>query len=1018
MRHRIGGGSWKDLVKEVFETERELLPYRYYPLAKIHRDKGGQPLFETVFNFTNFHVFEKLQSLEQLEVLDTNLYAETNFTFWANFSLDLRSNEIILTLNGNAGSLSERQMEDIGGYYARTLDAMSHEPDSSAALSSLLSIEERKQILLEWNNSKAERPREDAIYQLFEAQVERAPDAIAVVCANQQITFRELNCRANRLARRLQSLGVGPEVRVGICAERSVEMVVGLLGILKAGGAYVPLDPSYPKDRIAFMLEDTQAPLLVAHQHLVASLPTHRAKVVGLDSDWESISHADERNLPVNVTAGNLAYVIYTSGSTGVPKGVGIEHRSALAFLHWARTVFAPEDWAGVLASTSICFDLSIFEIFGPLSWGGKLFLVENALQLATLDEAEDVRMINTVPSAMAELARLKAIPKSVRTVNLAGEALRNKLVQQIHEWATIQRVFNLYGPSEDTTYSTFAPMKKGNNEEPVIGRPIVNTQAYLLDACQYPVPIGVAGELQLGGEGLARGYINRPEITAEKFTPDQFGGEPGARVYRTGDLACYLPDGNLEFLGRIDHQVKIRGFRIELGEIEATLGAHPAVSKAVVLACNDGSGEMRLVAYLVADQGSLDAGALRGFLKQRLPDYMTPSTFVFLNELPLTTNGKVDRRALQALDNPRAEPEGEVSPPRDLLEFQLTQIWESALTRRPISVTDNFFDLGGHSLLAVRLLAQIKEKLRYDLPLSALVQAADIENLAHMLRQQPSSKSESPVVAIQPNGSKRPFFCVHPIGGNVLCYIELARGLGSEQPFYGLQADNAMARGPTDIEDMARRYVDETRKIQSEGPYVLGGWSFGGVVAYEMARQLQEQGQKVDRLVLFDSWAPSSSGNPATALREDDSAELMARFLLDIGGISGKDIPIDFDDVRRLDDDERLKFILEQAMKFKILPPDIELSRLNDLFVIFKRHVRAIRKYAPRPLTADTFVILFRAGEGKDEILDSPALGWDELLANTLAVQDVPGNHYSMLYKPHVQKLAHQVNAYLNIAA
>ncbi len=1014
-RLKIAGGTWTDLAREVFEAERELMPFRYYPMAQIQQDQGGQPLFETVFNFTNFHVFQTLQELDELEVLEAKLYAETNLTFWANFSLDLDSSKIILILNGDARSLSEQQMEAIGGYYARTLEAMAHEPDASLVLHSPLSAAERKQMLLEWNDNKAERPRENAVSQLFEAQVERTPDEIAIVCADEKITYRELNRRANKLARYLRSLGVGPEVRVGICTGRSIEMVVGLLGILKAGGAYVPLDMAYPKDRLAFMLEDAQVSALVVQQRVVEALPRHHARIVCLDSDWETISREDEKNLSINVTANNLAYVIYTSGSTGRPKGVAIEHRSALTFLHWARTVFAPADLAGMLASTSICFDLSVFELFAPLSWGGKIFLVENALHLATLDDHEEVTLINTVPSAMAELVNLKAVPAAVRTVNLAGEALHNKLVQQVYEQGTIEQVFNLYGPSEDTTYSTFALIRRGQSEEPLIGRPIVNTQVYLLDAWQQPVPIGAAGELYIGGEGLARGYLNCPEMTAEKFVPDPFGGELGARLYRTGDLARYLPDGNLEFLGRIDHQVKIRGFRIELGEIEAALGIHPAVREAVVLACDDPSGDRRLVAYVVANQQSDRINDLRGFLKERLPDYMVPSTFVWLNGLPLTPNGKVDRPALRALDKPVPQSERVITSPRDLLEFHLTQIWENLLNKRPISITDNFFDLGGHSLLAVRLVAQIKHKLKYNLPLSALVQAADIENLAHILRQQTESKPESLMVALQPSGSKQPFFCIHPIGGNILCYMELARCIGTDRPFYGLQATRLNGQGNSfeHIEEMAAYYIDAIRDVQPAGPYLVGGWSFGGVVAVEIARQLKQQNNQTAHLALFDAWAPARSRK---AIEDGFStADLMARFLTDTAGISSKELSVDHDLLRQLDKQEQLRCILEQATRHNILPADMEVAQLALLFEIFERNARAFQAYLPPSLEPGGRIILYRASDGKNEVLDGPMLGWDEFILGQLEVRNVPGDHYTMLASPNARELAGHLRTYLD---
>ncbi|MBO9998896.1 MAG: amino acid adenylation domain-containing protein [Cyanobacteria bacterium SID2] len=456
------------------------------------------------------------------------------------------------------------------------------------------------------------RPSQDSssepvlIHRRFEAQVDRSPDAIALDFEGQQLTYADLNRRANQLAYHLKALGVGPEVLVGICVRRSLDLVVGLLGILKAGGAYVPLDPQYPQARLALILEDAQAPVLLTQQSLVESLPPHHARVVCLDTDWGSIAQHDDRNPVSDVAPTNLAYAIYTSGSTGKPKGVAIEHRNTIALVEWASEVFPPEDLAGVLASTSICFDLSVFELFVPLSYGGKVILAQNALHLPTLPSAKDVTLINTVPSAIAELLRSHSIPASVRTVNLAGEPLPNPLVQQIYEQTQAQQVFNLYGPSEDTTYSTYALVPRESNEPPSIGRPIRNTQVYLLDDRKQPVAPGEVGELYVGGSGIARGYLNRPELTAERFVPNLFATAKGkrstSRLYKTGDLARYRSSGDLEYLGRIDHQVKIRGFRIELGEIEAALWQHPEVRTAVAIVRDDLQGDRQLVAYVVSE--------------------------------------------------------------------------------------------------------------------------------------------------------------------------------------------------------------------------------------------------------------------------------------------------------------------------------------------------------------------------------------------------------------------------------
>ncbi|HCI82790.1 MAG TPA: non-ribosomal peptide synthetase, partial [Ktedonobacter sp.] len=501
-------------------------------------------------------------------------------------------------------------------------------PEQQLAELPLLTEAERQLMLVDWNNTALDCPAHQCLHQLFEAQVERTPDAVAVTCEDRQLTYRELNSRANQLAHHLQSQDVGPGTLVGICVKRSLDMVVALLGVLKAGGAYVPLDPAYPRERIAFMLQDAGIRVLLSQTQLVDSLPSHTAKVVCLDTCSHSFMQECDDNPVCAVTSDDLAYVIYTSGSTGKPKGVAIVHRSTVAFIHWALSVFTQEDLAGVLASTSICFDLSIFEMFVTLSAGGTVVVVENILDLPSMPPNRGVTLINTVPSAVAELLYNNALPDSVRTVNLAGEPLYNSLAQRIYRQDTVQRVFNLYGPSEDTTYSTYTLVERGEQEELSIGRPIANTQTYILNSHLQPIPIGVVGELYIGGDGLARGYLNRPELTDERFIPNSFNRRPDARLYKTGDLARYLPDGNIEYIGRIDHQVKIRGFRVELGEIEQELRQHPTVRDVVVMAREDTPGDKRLVAYIISNTGkSADIYTLRSYLQDKLPHYMIPAT-------------------------------------------------------------------------------------------------------------------------------------------------------------------------------------------------------------------------------------------------------------------------------------------------------------------------------------------------------------------------------------------------------
>jgi amino acid adenylation domain-containing protein len=618
------------------------------------------------------------------------------------------------------------------GHLRSVLQGIVTDPDQCLQDLPLLTAAERHQLLVAWNDTQADYPKDLCIHELFEAQMARTPEAMAVVCGEAQLSYRELNARANQLANHLRALGVAPEMRVGVCLERSPELVVGLLGILKAGGVYVPLDPSYPKERLTFVLAEADVAVLITLASLEESLPAHAAEVVCLDTDWETVAWENEANPASGVTAANLAYIIYTSGSTGRPKGVAIEHRSTVNLLKWAGELFTPEQLAGVLASTSICFDLSIFELFVPLSWGGKVILGENVLHLPTLLAAHEVTLVNTVPSAMAALLSAGALPTSVQTVNLAGEPLQNALAQQLYGCDAIRRVFNLYGPSEATTYSTCTLVRKGANALPSLGRPITNAQIYLLDAHLQPVPVGVAGELCIGGEGLARGYLECPELTAESFIPHPFSQEPGRRLYKTGDLARYLPDGNIEFLGRLDHQVKVRGFRIELGEIEAVLGQHWAVRQAVVLAREDRPGDHRLVAYVVPAQGQTHTGdELCRFLHSKLPEYMVPSAFVLLESLPLTPNGKIDRHALPTPNQQYPSVGSTFVAPRTPVEEVLAEIWAEVLGLEQVGTHDNFFELGGHSLKATQVISRVRHALAIELPLRGLFETPTVAGLA-----------------------------------------------------------------------------------------------------------------------------------------------------------------------------------------------------------------------------------------------------------------------------------------------
>jgi amino acid adenylation domain-containing protein len=746
LRTDLGGDpAVAALIGRVAETVSEAATRRDYPCAAAieaigsRRTGGISLLCQTMFTLcdASSDISERPVTRDDLaDVEEHTNQCDLAVVVWGG------SETLTVTCDYDAELFTATTMRRLLTRFAVMLQGIVADPSRRVSELPVLSETERRQLVVEWNATGLDYERDKCMHHLFEEQVRRTPDAIAVTYEDRELTYAELNARANQLARRLRKLGVGTEQLVAVCAERSLEMLIGLLGILKAGAAYVPLDPAYPAERIAFMLQDSRAALLLTQETLlrtdhlapVAALSRHGDfKTLCLDADWQRIEEESSENLPHPVRPENLAYIIYTSGSTGVAKGVAIEHRNAVALLNWARSVFDRDDISGVLASTSICFDLSVFELFVPLSWGGTVVLVQNGLWLHRSANAAQVTLINTVPSVMAALLAQGALPASVRTVNLAGEPLTAQLAEQIYGLGTVAKLYDLYGPSETTTYSTVA-LRRANGPA-TIGRPIANTQIYLLDKHLQLVPAGVPGELYIGGDGVARGYLNRSELTAEKFIPDPFA--PGRRLYRTGDLARYLADGNLEFLGRIDNQVKIRGFRVELGEIEAVLREHSKVRDAVVVAREDVPGEKRLVAYAVASgaapRGIAPIAELRAYLQQRLPEFMIPSAFVFLDSFPLTPNGKIDRKALPRPEAAAAEAAAPL-PPNTRLEQTIASIWREVLRAKQLGIYDNFFDLGGHSLLLANVHTKLERALRREVPFGELFHHPTINSLAKYL--------------------------------------------------------------------------------------------------------------------------------------------------------------------------------------------------------------------------------------------------------------------------------------------
>jgi amino acid adenylation domain-containing protein len=750
-------------------------------------------------------------------------------------------------------------IERMHGHLRTLLGAAIADPSRLVAELPLLTSEERDQMLVDWNATERSflHCRAD---ELIATSAGMTPDKVAVETDSQRLTYHELEILANQLAWTLQGVGVGPNMLVGICLERSANMVVALLAVMKAGGAYVPIDPAFPPDRQQFMLQDSEARVLLTQESLLDDLPSHGADVIVLDRDADIIAAAPHQPPPCAATPEDLAYVIYTSGSTGRPKGVEIPHRALVNFL----TTMADRPGFGatdtLVAVTTLSFDIAGLELYLPLATGARLVLASRETatdprHLAGLIARSRATIVQATPSTWRMLVEAGWEGQNGLKALCGGEALPTVLAEQLVELGL--ELWNMYGPTETTIWSTIRPIANANRDL-TIGRPIGNTRIFILDERLEPVPVGIPGELHIGGKGVARGYLKRPELTMERFIRDPFSSATDARIYKTGDLARYRANGEIEFLGRLDHQVKVLGYRIELGEIETCLARHPSVLAAAVTTREESPGDVRLVGYVIPS-GAVTSRELRRYLGETLPSYMIPASIVALDAFPLTPNGKIDRNALPAPTRER-----EVSPeyvaPRTPLEKRLTAIWEEVLELRPIGVTDDFFDLGASSLVAAQLFARIEHELAANLPLAPVFQAPTIEALARLLDEGDETPQRTSLVPIQPKGTKPPFFCVHGGAGTILHLQPLARRLGVDQPFYGLQARGLYGRVPPlhTIESMSQHYLDELRTVQPHGPYYLGGYCFGAIVAFDMAQRLRREGEQVAFLVTMNGPSPS----------------------------------------------------------------------------------------------------------------------------------------------------------------
>jgi amino acid adenylation domain-containing protein/FkbH-like protein len=1047
-----GNPSFKSLLRQVREVTLASCSYQDVPFEKIvqelHPERAASrtPFARVSFTLQNTS-FEKLRwrtrksmtsSAQRLSRIQPDLHLDIEFLeahnaaskFELSFNVQETSVGLAVHAEYNVELFAESTIERLLEHFKILLEGILANPNRKISELPLLSDVEKEQLLVEWNRTDSNYPRDKSIVQLFEDTAERMPDATAVIFGTQKLTYGELNTRANQLAHYLQQYRIKPNTPIGLCVRPSIEMVIGMLAILKAGGAYVPLDANYPSDRLAFMLRDTKTPVVLVQQQLRDRIPAEFPNVICLDSDWKLIVQERRENPPNRTTADNLAYVMYTSGSTGQPKGVKVWHRGVTRLV--LNTNYVQLDRTDRLGQISnISFDAATFEIWGALLNGGQLIGITIDVAISPKEFARELKEkgITTIFLTTALFGQIAIEApdafESLQTVIMGGEVLDPNFVRAVLRSRPPRRLVHAYGPTENTTFTSYYEIRRVPEEaiDVPVGRPISNTQIYILDSALNPVPVGVPGEIYTGGDGVADGYWNRPELTSEKFIPNPFINRgvtktrDSALLYRTGDLARYLPTGEIQFLGRIDEQVKIRGFRIELGEIEIALRSHPAIRECAVTVLGRGAGDKRLVAYFVSKKDKQPpAGDLRAFVKKTLPDYMVPSVFVHIQTLPLSPNGKLDRKALPEPKFALIESES-YQHPRDEIEGRLAKIWEDVLDTRPVGIRDKFFDLGGHSLLAVRLVSRIEAEFSKKIRVASIFQSPTIEELAGVIREEeipPESKSS--IVEIQGRGERPPLFLVHGAGGGMFWgYANLSSHLGSSQPVYGFRSRtlDGLPEFPT-IEEMAKQYVSDLRKVQSGGPYYLGGYCFGGVVAYEMARQILSFGEEVALLALLNCAPPNSrytriACTPLWGLRFVRNLFYWAGYVRQLTPSQRRE----FGRWKWHRLKQRLRGSSQNSNGYVDVGDLVDLSSFaEDERKIWEAHIRALLKYHPKPFSGR--VHLFRSPGHSMLCSFAPDYGWSELANNGVVTSIVSAAHEKILEEPCVAEVASELEKLL----
>lgn len=886
-------------------------------------------------------------------------------------------------------------IEQMSQHFEILLNGIIEAPDQSISTLPILTPSEKQQFL-DWNQTHTDYPRTTCIHQQFEAQVEQTPDAIALVMDEQRYSYRELNQQANQLAHYLRTLDVQPNQAIAVHLERSPKLIIALLAILKAGGAYLPLDPTYPVDRLSYMLEDTQARILLHESESIFPAAFSNCQVINLDA--LQLENIPENLAPVN-TAQDLAYILYTSGSTGNPKGVMVPHRAVMRLV--LNTNYVDLQASDVIAQVSNCsFDAATFEIWGALLNGTTLAIVPKAVLLSPNEfaaalQTHSIRVLFLTTALFHQLAQ--HVPTAFQTLRyllVGGEVTDPQWVNQVFECGAPEQFLHVYGPTENTTFSSWYRVEQVSSTLP-IGRPIANTQIFLLDRHLQPVPVGIPGEICLAGDGLALGYLHRPD--ASQFVSTQIGGVP-AQLYRTGDRARYLPNGNLDFLGRFDHQIKLRGFRIELGEIETALRQHPDVQDAIVVIEHTDTQDKSLQAYLTSTQ-VIAPKALRQFLQQTLPDYMLPQAFHVLEAFPLTPNGKVDRAKLHHFKSSEnlsdsANPNLVTSP----LETQLLQIWQSVSGMQSLSTDDNFFEIGGHSLLAVRLQSAIEQLIGRKLPLFAVFQAPTVKQMAQRLEQE-----QIKLDAAQTQLRSLFWYSQHPTEA-----AALTQHLGADQPLIYLDTGLLEVLEPAEhIRDRAKLCLAELKRLQPQGPYLLGGFCMGGLVAFETALQLQAQGEEVAFLALAESWLASQmqrqKPKPLPELPVIRTLYFHSQKLIGLKPSDRLDYVVN--EIKRVPSlIDRLLASIKRVFK-----PESPAQQAQREWMF--RGGEAVHSYIPSCAYPGRIYFYFSqiTDESKSLIEQS---GWEKFVSDQIEVEVFAGDHHSIMREPDVQRLAEAIKA------